>query len=486
MGISNREINVISVGRLVRVKGFDLLLKDFTRALKKNNKLRLFIVGDGEERQRLQRLANKLSISKRVVWLGGQENPYEYMVKMDAFVLNSRYEGQGIVMLEALSLGLPVIVPKHLEGCVDGVKGCDDMAVELAGLKKLKRRKSGSLKKYNNEVMRKLDDVLQVPKTKGTFIAASGGHLTELLQLESIFKNYDYRLITELDDTTKKLEKKFGDKLTYLPRYSGNITGNLVLIARILHRSRRMMRKFRPDYVVSTGSGGAGIYSWVAKKRGTKIIFIETAASIVKPSKTGKRIYKSADSFVIQNKSMLEKFPKAVYGGMIFKSGKTKNGKYGLVLMGTQPQKFTRLLEYLNAVKFKEELVVQSGHTKIDGRKYNVKKFVAQDEFNKLVMGAKYVITHGGVGSIMTALCHGKPVIVVPRERQYGEHVNDHQLEIATQLVSEKYVLMARSKAEFKKAVAKLQSAKSRVVRMDNSLMIETITELLDGGGDNE
>ena len=55
---------------------------------------------------------------------------------------------------------------------------------------------------------------------------------------------------------------------------------------------------------------------------------------------------------------------------------------------------------------------------------------VPQDEFAKLVDKADVIITHGGVGSIITAITKGKKVIAVPRLGKYNEHVNDHQVEI--------------------------------------------------------
>mgnify|MGYP000602312447 CR=1 FL=1 len=105
-----------------------------------------------------------------------------------------------------------------------------------------------------------------------------------------------------------------------------------------------------------------------------------------------------------------------------------------LVTLGTQNNSFHRLLEEvqknIDNGKIKEEVVVQSGYTKFNSPNMKILDEVPQDEFAKLVDKADVIITHGGVGSIITAITKGKKVIAVPRLGKYNEHVNDHQVEI--------------------------------------------------------
>ena len=68
--------------------------------------------------------------------MGSQKNPFEYMKKMDAFVITSRYEGQGMVILEAKVIGLPIFIPKHLEKYVEGIEGCINIEKDILGAKK--------------------------------------------------------------------------------------------------------------------------------------------------------------------------------------------------------------------------------------------------------------------------------------------------------------------------------------------------------------
>ncbi|MBR3163212.1 MAG: hypothetical protein IKF17_03850 [Clostridia bacterium] len=105
-----------------------------------------------------------------------------------------------------------------------------------------------------------------------------------------------------------------------------------------------------------------------------------------------------------------------------------------LVLLGTQNNSFYRLLEEIEknieAGNINEKVVVQAGFTKYKSDKMQIFDMVSQDELNKLIEEADIIITHGGVGSIMSAVRMGKRVIAVPRLKKYNEHVNDHQLEI--------------------------------------------------------
>jgi glycosyltransferase involved in cell wall biosynthesis len=103
------EIVALFVGHLTRVKGVDVLLKAFARLSLPH--LRLLIVGDGPEREPLETLATTLGVAERTTFAGAvswQDMP-PYFAASDFFVLPSRSEGMGIVLLEAMATGKPVI-----------------------------------------------------------------------------------------------------------------------------------------------------------------------------------------------------------------------------------------------------------------------------------------------------------------------------------------------------------------------------------------
>ena len=99
---------VLAVGRLARVKDFPTLLRAFAQAAR-TRPTRLIILGDGRWRGRLERQSQELGIADKVWFSGWVSNPFPYMRKASVFVLSSRYEGLGNVLVEALACGCPCI-----------------------------------------------------------------------------------------------------------------------------------------------------------------------------------------------------------------------------------------------------------------------------------------------------------------------------------------------------------------------------------------
>jgi UDP-N-acetylglucosamine transferase subunit ALG13 len=104
------------------------------------------------------------------------------------------------------------------------------------------------------------------------------------------------------------------------------------------------------------------------------------------------------------------------------------------VTLGTHTQPFPRALALVQPLAAREEIVVQHGHTAppswcVPSRCFD---FIDYDRLVTLVQAAEAVVCHGGVGTIMTALGFGKIPIVIPRLARFGEHVDDHQVDIAT------------------------------------------------------
>ncbi|GAA0353531.1 hypothetical protein GCM10009092_17380 [Bowmanella denitrificans] len=103
--IFENDFVFLSVGRMVRAKGFDLLV-DAMRSL---SQCKLVLVGDGPELEELKRRANELGMSNQIEFIGQSSNPLKYYQIADAFVMSSRYEPLGQTILEALACDLPVV-----------------------------------------------------------------------------------------------------------------------------------------------------------------------------------------------------------------------------------------------------------------------------------------------------------------------------------------------------------------------------------------
>ncbi|MGE6487390.1 glycosyltransferase [Paenisporosarcina sp. NPDC076898] len=100
---------ILGMGRLTYQKGFEYLITAHANLIKNGYEHNLIILGEGEERSHLESLVKKLGVSNTVFLPGFQSNPYSWMKKADLFVLSSRFEGFGMVLGEAMSLGVPVI-----------------------------------------------------------------------------------------------------------------------------------------------------------------------------------------------------------------------------------------------------------------------------------------------------------------------------------------------------------------------------------------
>ncbi len=155
-------------------------------------------------------------------------------------------------------------------------------------------------------------------KKRVMFIASTGGHLAELLQLKSLFPKYETFLITEKTKSNLSLKEEY-------PHVSYLIYGTkdhpfiypFKLFANCL-KSLFFYFKDHPDYIVTTGAHTAGPMCCIGKIFGSKIIYIETFANIHSKTITGKLISHFADTVIVQWESMLKLYPKAKYKGWIY------------------------------------------------------------------------------------------------------------------------------------------------------------------------
>lgn len=154
------------------------------------------------------------------------------------------------------------------------------------------------------------------------FVASTGGHLDELLQLDKMFKNYDYHIVTEKTKSNLGLRNKYDNRVSYLiyGTYTGILNKFIYPFKLGLNtiKSLFIYLKYRPEFIVSTGAHTSGPMCLIGHLLGSKVIFIETFANSKTKSVTGSIVYKFADLFIVQWESMLELYPNAVYGGWIF------------------------------------------------------------------------------------------------------------------------------------------------------------------------
>ena len=107
------------------------------------------------------------------------------------------------------------------------------------------------------------------------------------------------------------------------------------------------------------------------------------------------------------------------------------------ITLGSQKFQFNRILKEVDRLieegVILEPVFAQIGSSDYEPINYPFKRFLSRDEFAKLQSECSIVITHGGTGAIIGALRKGKKVIAVPRLAKFGEHVDDHQLQLLHQ-----------------------------------------------------
>ncbi len=154
------------------------------------------------------------------------------------------------------------------------------------------------------------------------------------------------------------------------------------------------------------------------------------------------------------------------------------------VTLGTQDKSFERLLKAIDREiergNIKEKVVVQAGYTKYETKNMEIMDLVSQDEFDKLMKECSLLITHGGVGSILTGIKYGKPVIAAARLKKYKEHNNDHQKQIIKEFGDLGYILELRDFNKLGKMIEKSKTFKARKFTSNTHNMVKLVSDYIE------
>lgn len=154
------------------------------------------------------------------------------------------------------------------------------------------------------------------------------------------------------------------------------------------------------------------------------------------------------------------------------------------VTLGTQDKEFTRLLEAIDREiekgNIKERVVVQAGYTKYESKNMEIFDLISTDEFNKYIKSADLIITHGGAGSILTAIKNNKKVIAAARLYKYKEHTNDHQKQIVKEFADEGYILELRDFNKLGKLIEKSKNFTPKKFVSNTPNMIKLIEDYIE------
>ncbi|MGK4179959.1 PssD/Cps14F family polysaccharide biosynthesis glycosyltransferase [Lapidilactobacillus dextrinicus] len=148
---------------------------------------------------------------------------------------------------------------------------------------------------------------------KVCLVGSSGGHLTHLYMLKKFWQNENHFWVTFPKDDAKSLLKNEKVYSCYYPtnRNLKNLIKNTVLAYKVI-------KKERPDLIISSGAAVAVPFFYIGKLFGAKVIYIEVFDRMDKPTLTGKLVYPITDKFIVQWDEMKKVYPKAINLGSIF------------------------------------------------------------------------------------------------------------------------------------------------------------------------
>ena len=155
-----------------------------------------------------------------------------------------------------------------------------------------------------------------------------------------------------------------------------------------------------------------------------------------------------------------------------------------LVTLGTQDKEFTRLLKAIDKAidekKIKDKVIVQAGFTKYKSKNMEIFDYISSTELEKLVKECDILITHGGVGSILMGLNNNKKVIAAARLSKYGEHTNDHQIQIIKEFKNRGYIIELDDFNKLSDIIKNIKSFKPTKYKSNNDNFVNNIEKYIE------
>lgn len=153
------------------------------------------------------------------------------------------------------------------------------------------------------------------------------------------------------------------------------------------------------------------------------------------------------------------------------------------IVLGTQKFQLNRLLKLLDGLvetgQICDDVYAQIGNSTYIPKHYKYVRFLNKKDFEQKMEECEIVVSHSGVGTIISGLKHEKPVIVFPRLEKYGEHVDDHQLEIGESFSKNNLVFLCGENDDLLELIKKSRIHKFNKYVSQREKMITTVNNFL-------
>lgn len=155
------------------------------------------------------------------------------------------------------------------------------------------------------------------------------------------------------------------------------------------------------------------------------------------------------------------------------------------ITVGSQKFQFNRLLKAIDKLieegKIKEEIFAQTGYSDYIPQHYKYENFLDREVFKEMTSKSDIVITHGGTGAVIGAVKEGKKVIAVPRRAKYGEHVDDHQLQLIEQFKDLDLICACEDCEKLGDALETVKKTRYKSYVSNTQTIINSIVDFIEG-----
>lgn len=271
-------------------------------------------------------------------------------------------------------------------------------------------------------------------------VASTGGHLKQLHRLHRRLAGIDGPFRWATFDTPQSRSLLEGEAVDFVRFVGGRDPGNVL---RNVPLANRILRRSEIDTIVSTGSAVALPFFALGRARGLRCHYIESAARSDGPSKTARMISRIPGVYLYAQYTAWAD-DKWHYRGTVFDSfvaadeplERPSRLRIVVVSLGTfKDYGFERLVRRLLEILPPDaDVLWQTGDTDVSGLGIVGHQAIPERELAHAIREADVLVAHAGVGAALSAFEVGKCPVLVPRRFAHGEHVDDHQTQIAGEL----------------------------------------------------